>query len=69
MTQWVKEPAWPQLWRNLKPWQRLDPWPRNFHKQHVQPKKTQKPRSFFPGIVFISHFRDERLEYLKKYVL
>lgn len=32
-------------------------------------KKTQKPRSFFPGIVFISHFRDERLEYLKKYVL
>ena len=39
MTQWVKDPALPQLWHRLQLWLRFDPWPENSHMLLVWPKK------------------------------
>ena len=42
--EWVKDPALPQLWHCSKMWLGLDPWPRNFHRLQVQPKKEGKKK-------------------------
>ena len=39
---WVKDPALSLLWLGLLLWHTLDPWPGNFYKPQVQPKKKKK---------------------------
>ena len=39
VAQWVKDPAFSLLWLCLHLWLRFNPWPGNFCKLPVQPKK------------------------------
>ena len=40
--QLVNDLVFLKLWHRLQLWLRFDPWPRNFHVPHVQPKKKKK---------------------------
>ena len=42
VAQRFKDLAVPQLWHRLQLWLRFNPWPRNFHKPQVWPKKEKK---------------------------
>ena len=42
MAQWVKCPALPQLWHRSQVWLGFKPWPPNFPKLWVWPKKGEK---------------------------
>ena len=43
-TQWVKDPALPQLWYRLQMWLGSDPWPRNSICRRVAKKKKKKKK-------------------------
>ena len=45
VAQGVKELALPRQQRGSLLWCRFDPWPRNFHKLWVQPKRKKKKES------------------------
>ena len=44
MAQWVKDPAFLQLWHRSQLWLSFDPWPENLHMLQVQPKKKIKKK-------------------------
>ena len=44
MAQWVKDTAWPRLWRRPQLQIVLDLWPGNFHMPWLWPKKEKRNR-------------------------
>ena len=44
VVQRVQEPALAQLWRGSWQWLGFDPWPRDFPRLQVQPKKKKKKK-------------------------